>query len=126
MISLDSNKGSAAKLSRRDQFVGDSARFASFCRLSCLDVPADFARGACVNRQRRTSSKPAYPRAYPRRLIINWQNSEQYLYGRLFWICNKVSRGQHKYSVPIQHTVFSHACKLAVTRVTSQYLWQQN
>ncbi len=68
-------------------FLPDSLLPAVF---SCLDAPADFALCACVSRRWRALSKSAYPR----RLVIDWQDREEYLHGRLFWVCDKLSRGQ--------------------------------
>ena len=68
-------------------FLPDSLLSAIF---RCLDAPADFAVCACVSRRWRALSKSAHPH----RLLIDWQDREEYLSGRLFWVCDKLSRGQ--------------------------------
>ena len=68
-------------------FLPDSLLSAIF---RCLDAPADFAHCACVSRRWRALSKSAHPY----RLLIDWQAREEYLYGRLFWLCDKLARGQ--------------------------------
>ncbi len=67
-------------------FLPDSLLSAIF---RCLDAPADFALCACLSRRWRALSKSAHPY----RLLIDWQDKEEYLYGRLFWMCDKLSRG---------------------------------
>jgi len=68
-------------------FLPDSLLSAIF---RCLEAPADFALCACVSRRWRVLSKSAHPH----RLLIDWQDREEYLYGRLFWVCDKPLRGQ--------------------------------
>ena len=75
------------EISDKMVFLPDSLLSAVF---SCLDAPADFAHCACVSRRWRALSKSAHPY----RLLIDWQDREEYLYGRLFWVCDKLSRGQ--------------------------------
>lgn len=43
-----------------------------------------------MSRRWRALSKSAHPY----RLLLDWQDREEYLYGRLFWVCDKLSRGQ--------------------------------
>ena len=58
--------------------------------LGWMDVPADYARCACVNRQWRASSRSAHPH----HLVIDWQDSFECLNAREFWMCDKIRRGR--------------------------------